>query len=173
MIDPRQFRMRVVRPALKHLHPLVPYSLAAENLLLGTAIVESRLTYLYQVPSGPARGLFQIEPATHRDVWENWLAFKPELASMVRSFAGQRWPGTLHDPGIHEELETNLTYATAIARLVYRRSKASLPGENDAPGLAKMHKLVYNTVHGATRVEESVGWFEQVVAGGRYAAPAG
>jgi hypothetical protein len=169
VIDPIQFRLRVIRPTLLGLDPLVPYSTAAENLLLGTALVESRLIYLRQVGGGPARGVYQVEPATHADLWDRWLAFRAPLASRVRSLASQGWPGE-REVREHEELETNLAYATAIARLVYRRSPALLPAANDADALAALHKRVFNTVLGKTRVEESVVWFQKVVAGGEFAA---
>jgi hypothetical protein len=177
VIDPNHFRLYVVRPTLQHLDPVVPYSLAAENLLLGTALVESHLTYLRQVGGGPARGVFQIEPATHEDVWLSYLSYRPDLCQSVLDLASRRpRSGSVMQkargiavPG-HEELEWNLAYACAIARLVYRRSPAPLPDADDVLGLAFLHKRVYNTVRGATVPAESSRWFAKVVKNGEYEA---
>ncbi|MEE9541175.1 MAG: hypothetical protein V3V85_06750, partial [Candidatus Thorarchaeota archaeon] len=48
---------------------------AAVNLLLGTVYQESTIngiTHLKQV-GGPALGIYQIEPDTEHDTWENYL----------------------------------------------------------------------------------------------------
>jgi hypothetical protein len=173
MIDVGQFRRIVVRPALRALDPHVAYSVAAENLLVGTALAESRLTYLVQ-KGGPAIGVYQVEPATHRDLWENFLAFKPELASAVRALASQRWPGSAqHGVGdqCHAELATNLVFATAVARCVYRRVPKPLPLPNDAIGLASYHEQFYNTRLGAvgkTPQLENLPLFNKVISGGAW-----
>lgn len=143
MIDPQQFRRYVIRPTLQHLKMWSP---AAENLLLGTAAHESRLRYLVQ-DGGPALGFYQIEPSTHRDIWQNYLVYKAELASTVRSLAGQRFPDERHT-----ELITNLAYATAIARLVYYRQPDPLPAPDDVPALARYWKKIYNTPKGKGHV---------------------
>ena len=58
------FRADVIQPTLAHLDgddaPRFQ-GLAAENLLLGTALVESGLHYLHQLGGGPALGIYQIE----------------------------------------------------------------------------------------------------------------
>lgn len=181
MIDPKHFRFYVVRPTLLSLSAAfegaIPYSPAAENLLVGTALVESKLTWLRQRGAGPARGVFQVEPTTHDDIWENYLAFRPELASRVRSLASQRWPVPGHGDR-HAELETNMAYACAIARVRYRRSPLAMPEKDDALGLARLHKAAYNTRLGDTvvgsladaRRDDSVDWFAKVVAGGEWAS---
>ena len=69
MLDPELFRRRVIRPVIRRLDLRSPM---AERLLLGTAMTESGLRHLRQV-RGPACGLYQIEPATHRDLATNWL----------------------------------------------------------------------------------------------------
>jgi hypothetical protein len=174
VIDVYQFRRLVIRPALRALEPHVIYSLAAENLLLGTALSESRLVYLAQKGGGPAIGVYQVEPATHRDLWENFLAFKPDLASAVRALASQRWPGSAkHGVGdqCHAELATNLAFATAVARCVYRRSPKPMPMPNDAIGLASYHEQVYNTRLGAvgrTPQLENLPIFNKVISGGEW-----
>lgn len=145
MINPKHFREYVVRPVLMQLEPEIPYSKAAENLLVGTAAHESKLTYLRQLGGGPAMGLYQMEPNTHVDIWDNYLAYNEALSSKVRSFASQRWPAT----GLHEELITNLAYATAMARVHYWRQPQPMPDADDLTALSGYWKRWYNTYKGA------------------------
>ncbi len=144
-MNPRQFDLFVIRPVLEALAPLIPVSEAARKLLLGTAMHESGgLTYIDQVTGandtqlGPAYGLFQIEPATHDDLWKNYLGFRAPLAERVASFAAAA-PSRIH------QLATNMAYATAIARVIYLRAPAKLPDADDLPGLAAYWKQHFNT----------------------------
>jgi hypothetical protein len=68
VINPKQLRDLITRTLKEIPHG---YSEDAVELLMMIAAHESRLgTYLRQV-GGPALGIFQMEPATHDDVWEN------------------------------------------------------------------------------------------------------
>lgn len=137
-MNTHHFLEYVIRPTLERLDH-GRRDEAVENLLLGTAIVESQgLGFLKQI-SGPALGVYQIEPETHQDVWDNYLAFRADLASKVRSFASQTFQG-------EAELVPNLAYSTAIARVIYLRVKAPIP--NDLEGQAAYWKNHYNTRHG-------------------------
>lgn len=151
--DPSQFKALVIRPTLA---VLGLGGAAAENLLLGTALTESRLIFLRQIPNGPALGYYQDEPGDHDDIWANWIAYQPAAAAAVRSIMTTR-------PGL-EQLITNLEYATAICRLHYRRAPPALPAANDAAGLAAYHKQHYNTAEGATDPTVSVEHFRVAIA---------
>ena len=83
MLDPNQFTKHIIRPALEAIDL---YSKAAEELLLGTAIQESRLVYLKQIGGGPALGLFQMEPATELDLVKNYIWYRPELHAKMMAF---------------------------------------------------------------------------------------
>ena len=158
MIDPTQLRHEVVRPALEWIDL---YSKAAEDLLMGTAAQESRLQYLKQLGTGPALGIFQMEPATHDDIWDNYLAYNPELASQVRGLASQhKWTA---NPA--RELVGNLMYAAAMSRVFYRRIKAALPEQGDVAGMARYWKNFYNTSLGAGTEEEFVRNYRLVSEG--------
>lgn len=53
------------------------------ELLLLTCAAESAMgKYIMQV-GGPARGIFQMEPNTEKDIWENWLKYKPQKEAAV------------------------------------------------------------------------------------------
>lgn len=87
---------------------------AAEELLLGTAVQESmNFRHRKQIGGGPAVGYYQMEPATHDDIWNNFLKYRKKLANDVSAF--------LASPNVnkHSELESNDKYATAMARIHY------------------------------------------------------
>lgn len=136
----------VIRPSLE---PLGLYSGPAEQLLLGTLAVESDLGYFLQQTNGPALGIYQIEPATHQDIWDNYLAYKNTLAAQI----GAMLPVS-PDVTIEQLLITDLRYATIIARLVYYRQNEPLPNINDYPAQAAYWKKYYNTEQGKGSVEQ-------------------
>jgi hypothetical protein len=156
---PSQFRS-MLDMVLKRMGNAVPYTRSARELLMLTAATESLLgVYLEQV-GGPACGVFQMEPDTERDIWDNFLRYKPELQSAVMQFRSI-------NPDIQMyELKYNLMYQVAMARMHYRRVKAAIPscvfdkdGYLDRDSIHKMAeywKQYYNTVKGKGKVEEAV-----------------
>lgn len=153
-MDVRQFVNYVIKPTLEKIQLDSP---AAVKLLLGTALVESgELYYLKQLGNGPALGLYQIEPATHDDVWDNFLQFRKELRRDVLSFLAPV-------PEPKEQLITNLAYSTVMARLVYYRVKAGLPPHDDHRALAGYWKLYYNTPKGKGDPEKFKTLLDRVV----------
>lgn len=150
-LDVEQVRQFVVRPTLKELSLWTP---AAENLVLGTGLTESRLRYVKQVGGGPALGLWQMEPATHDDLWVNWLHYNDVLADKILCMAGDIVGG--FPPAT--ELVTNLRYACALCRIHYRRVKEALP-PNSPVALASYWKRHYNTHLGAGTVEKAMPYF--------------
>jgi hypothetical protein len=175
VIDPRDFRELVIRPALEAIGLWSP---AAEELLMDTAAVESRGgRFLRQVGAGPALGPFQMEPATHDDLWDNFLRFRPELRERVLRllFPRGRVPTTILDPSVEggepnwrpeaERLAWDLRYAAAMARLVYRRRPEPLPRTDDVAGMATYWKRWYNTEGGKGDVAGFVAAYERFVRG--------
>lgn len=160
-MDVKQLRESIVRPTLQ---AIGMHSMAAEQLVLGTMAQESRFEYLKQLGNGPALGLAQMEPATHDDIWLNYLNYKPVLAEKVsrlgskanmRSFGGIESPKPI-------ELVSNLSYAVAMCRVHYRRVPAALPSADDIEGLARYWKDHYNTHLGKGTVEEFIENFHLV-----------
>ncbi|MAR92291.1 MAG: hypothetical protein SV765_01190 [Pseudomonadota bacterium] len=121
-INPLDFCQYVIRPTLEKLDRWTP---ALENLLLGTAAQASQLGRNLNSQGG--QGLYRISAELHRQVWDQFLAFDPELASIVRGFASQR--EFLSNPD--RELAINLAYATAIAWAVYAWRGAEIPTAAD------------------------------------------
>jgi hypothetical protein len=150
----RSVLVKAIRPALQVLER---GGLAAEQLLLGTGIQESLLRHRQQLGGGPALGLFQMEPATHDDCWQNFLAFQPALAEKVKQ--------TL-EPGQHPVADTmtvNDRYAAAMCRIRYLRVSAPLPAPNDIQAMANYWKAHYNTPLGAGTPEAFLEKWPQYV----------
>lgn len=143
-MDPRQLRDHVIEPVLDILGMR---SRGAIALILGTAAAESDMgRYIVQLQSGPARGIYQMEPATERDCWRNYLDHRRPLADAVRSLVPT---GAVVGDGV--QLTWSLAYATAMARVQYKRSPrlvGSTPEEH-----AAMWKEVWNTRLGAGTME--------------------
>ena len=115
-VTAEHLRDQVIRPTLKYLGVWTP---ATESLLLDAAVDAPDLGLFSARNEG--LGLFHITTAQHRDIWDRYLAFKPEIASRVRGLASQR--AFLSDPD--SELRTNLSYCTAIAWLLHLRANGS------------------------------------------------
>jgi len=129
----------------------------AVELLMLTAAQESHLGhYLMQVNNGPAKGIFQMEPATEKDIWENYLAYKEDLRKSVHSLMG----AANFD---HLQLKGNLLYQIAMARIHYLRVYEKLPNHLDVMAMARYWKKYYNTYLGKGRVEDAMYNYRRLV----------
>lgn len=145
MLNPQHLREHIIRPTLKHLGL---WSESAENLLLGTALVESGLTHLVQLGKGPALGIFQMEPFTHDDIHENFLAYrknKPWAKMLSTLYMENSWHRYINPA---QEMIGNLYYATGMARIQYWRRPEPLPEADDLWALGAYYKQFYTTVKG-------------------------
>lgn len=147
-MNAKQLRELVIRPTIQ---TMGMYSEQAENLLLGTACQESHCgEYIRQLGcTGKvgAFGIYQMELATARDIYDNYLRYKPELYAFVESLRG-----TSMD--IADALTCNLAYATAMARLHYRRIAEQIP--YNVENQAQYWKQYYNTKLGKGTPEEYI-----------------
>jgi hypothetical protein len=145
-----QFSRFVVGPTLEFLGL---DSLAARRLVIGTALAESGGHFLDQVVGpndrtlGPAYGLYQIEAATYRDLFVNFLSGSrrmPLALSLIELRA--------REPDELNQLVTNLAYATGVCRMIYFRQPEPLPHADNFAGIAGYWKKYYNTSAGAGTV---------------------
>ncbi len=113
-ITAEHLREQVIKPTLEYLGE---WSADAERELLAAALRKTEVGLFSKQQRG--LGLFQITSSQHRDLWDRYLAFNPEMASRIRGLASQR--AFLSDPD--SELQTNLSYCTAIAWILYQRSR--------------------------------------------------
>ena len=116
-VTAEHLRDQVIGPTLKYLGVWTP---ATEAFLLNIAIDTPELGLFSARTEG--LGIFHITPAQHRDIWDRYLAFKPDMASRVRGLASQRVFLTEPD----KELQTDLGYCTAVAWLLYKRSDMAI-----------------------------------------------
>lgn len=153
MINQSQLRELVVRPTLRYLDPLVPYSETAVELLMMTQAHETNGGAFLKQVNGPALGIYQMEPATHDDIWDNFLKYNEKLTVRLWDTRG--------DTGMEETsyLIHNVLYATAMARVHYYRDSEPLPGgdlsdESVIWQLAEYAKRVYNTEKGKATAQD-------------------
>ncbi len=145
-MDAKQLLECIIRPTL---HDLGMWSTASEKLLLGTACQESHCgKYIRQLGCTGvigAFGVWQMEIATARDIYDNFLRYRPELKGKVDRLRGA-------SQSIQDALVSNLSYACALARIKYYRDPEPIPA--DLKGQAECWKRVYNTEKGKGTVDE-------------------
>lgn len=123
-ITTEHLREQVIKPTLEYLGA---WSLEAERELLAAALDGSEAGSAGG--DSPRLGIFRISPSQHRDLWNRYLAFRPDDASRVRGLASQR--AFLHRPD--SELQTNLSYSAAIAWFLLERARAQSEWRGEAP----------------------------------------
>lgn len=162
----RQFREYAIRPTLLDLGM---YSAAAEELLVATAAHESGgLRYLAQWPAGPARGVYQMEPATAVDVVRRYLGRRLDIKGvfdktvLLLAYSGIQW-NDIEPDVIGLKLATDLRFATAIARVRYWMVPKPLPSPADVRGMAEYWKAHWNTLEGAGRIQDFIDNYERHV----------
>lgn len=147
-LNVEQARTYIIRPALEHIGF---WSAAAETLVLATGLAESGLRYVDQVDKaghpGPAFGLFQIERATHDDIWRRWLAMRPAIADRVRELIAPE------PQDLCRQMWGNHLYAAAMCRIFYLRVPERLPLADEPAGMARYWKRYYNTSLGKGTIE--------------------
>ena len=157
----KQFLENIIEPVVEYLgfdkddDRLVEFDdqliLPACALLLGTALAESNLTHVEQMGGGPALGYFQIEPQTHDDIWENWLAYRDNIREKILALAKTATPHC-------DLLKYNQAYGCALARCHYRRQPDRIPDTIEEQ--AAYHKQYYNTPLGKGSVEHYLSAWE-------------
>lgn len=125
------------------------------NLLLGTMAQESAMgQYETQVGGGPARGIFQMENATFKDINANMLSYHTALNTSVQSYAPSSPVGTADD------LVNNHEYACAYAACSFIRHHvpAVTVDPEDINTMYKLYKQFYNGPGAATETEFTNNW---------------
>lgn len=157
-MNPKHLYHRVIMPALNECNLAQP---ARCELVLGTAYVESAGHHLAQI-GGPARGLWQMEPATTLDIWVNYLnqrggRRRTEIRNGIERLC-------LIHRGKVEQVIGNLYYAAAMCAVHYYRAPGRLPKQGDVKGYAEYWKKYYNTEKGAGTIDHFMkAWQDQVM----------
>ena len=120
----------------------------ASNLVFETGMAESGYRALEGYGSGnPAVSFWQIEPATIRDMWENYISYRKPLIEATYKL------------GLIEEKKefsifSNIALASAFCRIHYRRQPGAIPKTME--GRAKYWKKFYNTELGRGTIKHYV-----------------
>lgn len=158
-LDQAQLRNLIVRPPLEFIGL---GGLAAENLIVGVGVIESRLAYVKQL-TGPALSPWQIEPATYNDLRTRSCLKYPEIVAKMLQFLKMQML-----PFKADYLAGNLYAAVMIARMKFYFDKEGLPDAQDHEGMAKYYKRIYNTHEGAADVKVASDIFRSVIMGYAY-----
>lgn len=147
----RTIAAEIIRPAL---HAPGIWSQALESLVLGTGAHESHYTALQQIGGGPALGWWQCEPATHDDIWSNYLRYRAPLALALNRLRNGETSALA--------LIRYPLYAAAMCGVHYQRKRqgGQLPPHDDAQLQALLWKHVYNTKLGRGTVEQALPHFQ-------------
>lgn len=152
-MNPQQLHDLIIKPTLEYMGGNY-YSKESAFLLLCTAAIESDCGYYIKQINGPALGIWQMEPATHDDIWGNCDAiFSDSFASHIKDLT----PNYIHSGD--KDLTQSPMYACAMARLKYSMDPNPLPkltGDNNADSRAfyDYYKRVYNTELGASTFDK-------------------
>jgi hypothetical protein len=155
MINCQQLSDLIIKPALED---LLLYSEDAVELLLFTCANESQGgTYLKQI-KGPALGIFQMEPKTYNDIWQNFIAYRNDIRlRIIHQFGIQSMPS-------EDRMVYDLRFATAMARLHYERINAPLPSKDDPHSIWDYYKTYYNSSLGRAEQPHAQLLYEQFKA---------
>ena len=147
----------LVNEILTKLDPEIKYSLEAENLILGTGAHESMgWAKRKQMGSGPALGLFQMEPATFNDIVNNYLKYHPNIVAKIKQISRINVFSSVY-------LINNDALAICMCRIHYLRVTEPLP--NNLPGWAAYWKKWYNTPLGKGTEQQFINDFNRYIKG--------
>ena len=98
-----------------------------------------------------------MEPATYTDIWENYIKHRSSLVQLLAlNFSSPSIPNP-------ERMVYDLRFATAMARLHYRRRSEPLPQHTDIEAIWEYYKKYYNTHLGKAEKEESIKHYRKFV----------
>lgn len=138
----------------------------AVSLIIGTAAAESGFKHREQIGGGPARGLWQMEPYTAIDIWNNYLSYQKvgdrkkywRILARAADIPEDYVPVPQGEKYIEHYL-MNDDVACVLARIHYKRVPKPIPPRTYQQ--ANYWKKYYNTEHGAGTVGHYLGaWFD-------------
>jgi len=126
------------------------FSPQAVDLLVMIAAHESREGHYLAQISGPAIGIYQMEPATHDEIIQYLRRNNYDLYERLN-----KWTGIIH----HSLMAGNLYYATFMARAFFLRYPDALPRTH--PDMAAYAKMRWNTAAGKATAEDYLNAFNE------------
>ncbi len=125
--------------------------------MMGTAATESHFYNRVQIGGGPARGIFGVEIGTAKDIYINYLRYRPPLYRKLMDivFRLGRAPFFVpEDENITALLMLYDDYAALMARFVYLRRRPPIP--TTLGDQAAYYKRWYNTAAGKGSPEKYI-----------------
>ena len=119
-------------------------TIATINLIYETGMAESGYRALVQGGGGPALSFFQIEPATARDIFNNYVEYREPLVQALIILG-------IDPMDLDFSVKTNIAVAICMCRFHYRRVPSAIPKTKE--GRAKYWKKHYNTKLGKGTIE--------------------
>jgi len=126
----------------------------AQMLLLATAAIESKCGYYIKQVNGPALGIWQMEPATLHDIYDNCDALATNNHLMYKKVDYLDLFEATQTSELERGLMLSPMYACAMARLKYSMDSEPLPNYNDKKAIYDYYKRIYNTPLGASTYEK-------------------
>jgi hypothetical protein len=180
-VNPQHVLDNWIKPAVSSLGGKYNSRVAA-LLVLGTGAQESNYKYVTQLGGGPGLGFWQMEPATHADIYKNFLFYRPNLLFRVIELTLVFWSDFDGNTLLTEterkyfcnefphwadkELTWNQRYAAAMCRIHYYRVPDPLPTPTEGvAGLARYWKCHYNTEQGAGTEEQFIENWNRLIKG--------
>lgn len=162
-MNAQQLHDYIIKPTLEYMGGSYN-SEEARFLLLCTAAIESDCGHFIKQVNGPALGIWQMEPETNDDIWENCDACYDDLGQSIIKLALSRHCS--HNFRGVKDLINSPMYACAMARLKYSMDPQALPKYNGGTALDldmfyRYYKRVYNTHLGASTFQKWLAKIEE------------
>ncbi|GEM17846.1 hypothetical protein [Gluconobacter oxydans] len=151
-----QIKRLWIQPALRAIGLDDPAHL---NIVTGIGLVESGYVWLEQLNDGPAKGFWQMEPATHDDIWKNSLPAPSR--SRIASGLNQLLYGQPHAADLMISLPL---YGAAMCATKILLAPEPIPAADDAAGQAQYHKRWYNSPLGSACALANIPDFQAAIA---------
>lgn len=167
-MNAQQLHDCIIKPTLEYMGGRYN-SVEARFLLLCTAAIESYCGYYIKQVNGPALGIWQMEPATHDDIWRNCDAVKQPTNGQGCVLRHRvRLLEVSPDNDFLNDLLVSPMYACAMARLKYSMDPKALPKYTGGTSLDldmfyRYYKRVYNTELGASTYQK---WLSAIECNG-------
>lgn len=170
MLNLLQFRNYILNPTLK---AIGKYSPVAEELLIGTGLIESGFRHIkqlgYELKGG--NGIFQVETATGAWICKDYLTH-PGRVELARKISKYLWPFAeypiditlLDEDDVKNLLTSDLRFSVILARLKYYSIPKALPSDpKNIEALAEYWKTYYNASPNGRPAKDFVSLYKEHV----------
>lgn len=156
MINANQLIDLIIKPSLLD---LVMYSDKAVQILVFTCALESNGGTYLKDSNGKGLGIYRMKPDTYTDIWQNYINKNQNLLlSLAINFEIGRIPS-------EDRLVYDLRFATAMARIHYKRILDPLPPSDDPVSMWYYYQRFYNSSDDICPMEKAINKYYSFVKG--------